>query len=71
MTARTGAYMGAAQAEHLAGEIKRLHDEVAHWQAAHKDADDSLANALASHLICALETASIMYQTRRVEGRKQ
>jgi len=59
--------MGAMQARVLAGKIRASYDEVTHWQAAHPDAGDSMVNTLGYYLSRALETASLIDQTRRTE----
>lgn len=57
--------MGPAQARAIAGKVKAAYDEVAHWQAAHPDASDSMVNNLGYYLSHAMETAALIDQTRR------
>lgn len=56
--------MGAAQARVIAADLKKIHDEVAHWQAAHPDAQDSMVKSLEHYLHLALKIAHIIDGTR-------
>lgn len=57
--------MGAMQARVIAADLKKIHDEVTHWQAAHPDAQDVWVNTLESSLSHALKIARIIDGTRR------
>lgn len=57
--------MGSAQARVIAADLKRLHDEVTHWQAAHPDAQDYMVNGLEYSLRHAHNAARLMDETRR------
>lgn len=63
--------MGSMQASVIAARLKKIHDEVTHWQAAHPDAQDTLVNSLEYYVRLGLEAARLMDENRRTPPGKE